>query len=61
MAGAKTWHRNLNAIKRLQAKAPAEGEGVQWAQPVGAGAFSAGALRTGAGSNWVPSPFIGRL
>ena len=23
MAGAKTWHRILNAIERLQAKAPA--------------------------------------
>jgi hypothetical protein len=28
MAGAETWHRILNAIERLQAKAPAEGEGV---------------------------------
>jgi hypothetical protein len=27
MAGAETWHRILNAIDRLQAKAPAEGEG----------------------------------
>jgi hypothetical protein len=26
MAGAETWHRILNAIERLQAKAPAEGE-----------------------------------
>jgi hypothetical protein len=25
MAGAETWHRILNAIERLQAKAPAEG------------------------------------
>jgi hypothetical protein len=29
MAGAETWHRILNAIERLQAKAPAEGESVQ--------------------------------
>jgi hypothetical protein len=28
MAGAETWHRILNAIERLQAKAPAEGERV---------------------------------
>jgi hypothetical protein len=28
MAGAETWHRILNAIERLQAKAPAEGEKV---------------------------------
>jgi hypothetical protein len=28
MAGAETWHRILNAIERLQAKAPAEGEAV---------------------------------
>jgi hypothetical protein len=28
MAGAETWHRTLNAIERLQAKAPAEGEKV---------------------------------
>jgi hypothetical protein len=28
MAGAETWHRILNAIERLQAKAPAEGENV---------------------------------
>jgi hypothetical protein len=28
MAGAETWHRILNAIERLQAEAPAEGEGV---------------------------------
>jgi hypothetical protein len=27
-AGAETWHRILNAIERLQAKAPADGEGV---------------------------------
>jgi hypothetical protein len=26
LAGAETWHRILNAIERLQAKAPAEGE-----------------------------------
>jgi triphosphoribosyl-dephospho-CoA synthetase len=26
MIGAETWHRILNAIERLQAKAPAEGE-----------------------------------
>jgi hypothetical protein len=26
MAGAETWHRILNAIERLQAKAPADGE-----------------------------------
>ena len=26
VAGAETWHRILNAIERLQAKAPAEGE-----------------------------------
>jgi hypothetical protein len=26
--GAETWHRILNAIERLQAKAPADGEGV---------------------------------
>jgi hypothetical protein len=29
MAGAETWHRILNAIERLQAAAPAEGESVQ--------------------------------
>jgi len=28
MAGAETWHRIPNAIERLQAKAPAEGEKV---------------------------------
>jgi len=28
MASAETWHRILNAIKRLQAKAPAEGKKV---------------------------------
>jgi hypothetical protein len=28
MAGAETWHRILNAIEQLQAKAPAEGEKV---------------------------------
>ena len=28
MAGAEVWHRILNAIERLQAKAPADGEGV---------------------------------
>jgi hypothetical protein len=28
MAGAGTWHRILNAIERLQAQAPAEGEKV---------------------------------
>jgi hypothetical protein len=28
MAGAEVWHRILNAIERLQAKAPAEGEKV---------------------------------
>jgi hypothetical protein len=28
MAGDETWHRILNAIERLQAKAPAEGEKV---------------------------------
>ncbi len=28
IAGAETWHRILNAIERLQAKAPAEGEKV---------------------------------
>jgi len=28
LAGAETWHRILNAIERLQAKAPAEGEKV---------------------------------
>jgi len=28
MAGAETWHRILNAIERLQARAPAEGEKV---------------------------------
>ena len=28
MAGAETWHRILNAIERLQAEAPAEGERV---------------------------------
>jgi len=28
MAGAETWDRILNAIERLQAKAPAEGEAV---------------------------------
>ena len=28
MAGAETWHRILNAIERLQAQKPAEGEGV---------------------------------
>jgi hypothetical protein len=28
MAGTETWHWILNAIERLQAKAPAEGEAV---------------------------------
>jgi hypothetical protein len=28
IAGAETWHRILNAIERLQAKAPTEGEKV---------------------------------
>ena len=28
LLGAATWHRILNAIERLQAKAPAEGEKV---------------------------------
>ena len=28
MGGAETWHRILNALERLQAKAPAEGEKV---------------------------------
>jgi hypothetical protein len=28
MAGAETWHRILNAIERLQAKAPADGDKV---------------------------------
>lgn len=28
MAGSETWHRILNAIERLQAKAPADGEAV---------------------------------
>jgi hypothetical protein len=28
MAGAETWHRILNAIERLQANAPVDGEGV---------------------------------
>jgi hypothetical protein len=28
MAGAETWHRIHDAIERLQAKAPAEGEKV---------------------------------
>ena len=28
MAGAEAWHRILNAIERLQVKAPAEGEKV---------------------------------
>ena len=28
MAGAETWHRILNAIERLQAKGPADGEKV---------------------------------
>ena len=28
VAGAETWHRILNAIERLQSKAPAEGEKV---------------------------------
>jgi hypothetical protein len=28
MAGTETWHRVLNAIERLQAKAPGEGEAV---------------------------------
>ena len=28
MAGAETWHRILNAVERLQAQAPAEGEKV---------------------------------
>jgi hypothetical protein len=28
MAACETWHRILNAIERLQAKAPAEGEKV---------------------------------
>jgi hypothetical protein len=29
MAGAETWHRILNAIERLQATKPAEGETMQ--------------------------------
>jgi hypothetical protein len=29
MAGAETWHRILNAIERLRATKPAEGETVQ--------------------------------
>jgi hypothetical protein len=29
MAGCEVWHRILNAIERLKAKAPAEGETVQ--------------------------------
>jgi hypothetical protein len=29
MAGASVWHRILNAIERLQATKPAEGESVQ--------------------------------
>jgi hypothetical protein len=29
MAGAETWHRILNAIERLRAQKPAEGEAVQ--------------------------------
>ena len=33
MAGAETWHRILNAIERLQAKAPAEGKGALTAAP----------------------------
>jgi hypothetical protein len=33
MAGAETWHRILNAIERLQAKAPAEGEKVHQERP----------------------------
>jgi hypothetical protein len=33
MAGSKTWHRILNAIERLQAKAPADGEGVHLPGP----------------------------
>lgn len=28
MAGAETWHRILNAIERLQARAPSDGEAV---------------------------------
>jgi hypothetical protein len=28
MAGAEAWHRILNAVERLQAKTPAEGENV---------------------------------
>jgi hypothetical protein len=28
MIGSETWHRILNAIERLQARAPADGEGV---------------------------------
>jgi hypothetical protein len=28
MAGCEVWHRILNAIERLQAKAPGDGEGV---------------------------------
>jgi hypothetical protein len=28
MAGCEVWHRILNAIERLQAKGPADGEGV---------------------------------
>ena len=28
MAGAETWHRILNAIERIQAQKPAEGEAV---------------------------------
>jgi len=30
MASCETWHRILNAIERLKAKVPADGEGVHW-------------------------------
>jgi hypothetical protein len=35
MAGAEVWHRILNAIERLQAKAPAEGEKVHYRPALG--------------------------
>jgi triphosphoribosyl-dephospho-CoA synthetase len=48
MAGAETWHRILDAIERLQAKAPAEGRRCIDAE-AGAGGWprSPGTLRCG--------------
>jgi hypothetical protein len=51
MAGAETWHRILNAIERLQAKAPAEGEGVHSAE-AGSGARQTSRNLRSSSSTW---------